>query len=98
MASRLTIGNQSVEAAIAAARDALDDGRFEEAANHFRAALKFGARSNDEEALIRCQLSEALEKRGQSREQLEAVSKYEKPAELARLSERAQMQALIRLG
>ncbi len=83
---------------MAAGREAFDDGRFEEAANHFRAALRAGARSNDEEAFIRCRLTETLEKRRLVDEQFEILAKYEKPVELARLSEKARMTVLIRLG
>lgn len=83
---------------MAAGRAALEESRFEEAANHFRAALRKAPRPGDEEALIRCDLSEALEKRGLNREQLEAVAKYEKLGEFTRLSERTQMLVLIRLA
>src|SRR5215210_5927681 len=98
MASRITTESLRLEEAITAGQAALEDGRFEEAANYFRAALRSGPRSNDEEASLRCQLSEALEKRSLHREQLDSVLKYEKPIELARIGEQAQMQVLIRLG
>jgi DNA-binding NtrC family response regulator/tetratricopeptide (TPR) repeat protein len=98
MASRIITGNNRLEEAVASGQAAFEDGRFEEAASHFRAALRAGARSSDEEALIRCRLSEALEKRSLHSEQMEPVSKYEKQADFARLSEPAQMQVLTRLG
>jgi tetratricopeptide (TPR) repeat protein len=57
-----------------------------------------GARSGEEEVLIRTQLSEAFEKRSLYREQIEAVAKYEKLAEFSRLSERNKLLVLVRLG
>ena len=66
--------------------------------NHLRAALRLGPRSSDEEAQIRCLLSIALDRTGLYPEQLEAVSKYDKPSNLARLTEADQMHVLIRLG
>lgn len=97
MATR-EVSSHRIEDAVAAGQAELDQSRFEAAANSFRSALRSGARSNDEEAQIRCLLSIALEKRGLSHEQLESVSKYEKPTDLARLSEASQMSVLIRLG
>lgn len=97
MATR-EVSSHRIEDAVAAGQAALDESRFETAANSFRSALRWGARSNDEEAEIRCLLSIALEKRGLSHEQLEVVSKYEKPVEFARLSEVSRMSVLIRLG
>lgn len=98
MATRDVIGSHRIEEAVASGQAALDESRFEEAANHLKSALRIGARSNDEEARIRCLLSIALEKRGLNPEQLEAVSKYEKPADFNRLPEVSQMSVLIRLG
>src|SRR5215210_9127257 len=98
MISRITPESLRLEEAIAAGQAAMEDGRVEEAANHFRSALRSGPRSHDEEAVLRCRLSEALEKRSLHREQLDAVIKYEKQTELARLNEQGQMQVLIRLG
>jgi transcriptional regulator with PAS, ATPase and Fis domain/tetratricopeptide (TPR) repeat protein len=97
MATR-EVSSHRIEDAVAAGQAELEQSRFEAAANRFRSALRTGARSNDEEAEIRCLLSIALEKRGLSHEQYEAVSKYEKPTEFARLSEASQMSVLIRLG
>ena len=74
MTSRDPVGSSRIEAVIAAGQSALEDNRFEEAANHFRSALRMGTRSGEEEAIVRCSLSEALEKRGLNREQLEAVT------------------------
>ncbi len=98
MATREVLGSHRIEEAVAAGQVALDESRFEEAANQFKSALRMGARSSDDEAQIRCLLSIALEKRGLTPEQLEAVSKYEKPADFARLSEAFQTSVLIRLG
>jgi DNA-binding NtrC family response regulator/tetratricopeptide (TPR) repeat protein len=98
MAGREVLSSHRIEEAVAAGQAALDQSRFEEAANHFKSALRMGARSNDEESLIRCRLSTSLEKSGQRRDALEAVAKYEKPADLARLSQQSQMKVLIRLG
>jgi hydrogenase-4 transcriptional activator len=98
MATREVLGSHRIEGAVAAGQAALDQSRFEEAANQFKSALRMGARSSDDEAHIRCLLSVALEKRGLNPEQLEAVSKYEKPADFARLSEASQTAVLIRLG
>ncbi|HEV8482980.1 MAG TPA: sigma 54-interacting transcriptional regulator [Blastocatellia bacterium] len=91
-------GKDPVEAVIAAGQRALEETRFEDAVTEFRAALRIGTRSAEEEALVRCRLSEALEKRSLYREQLEVVARYEKPQEFSRLSERLQMLMLIRLG
>lgn len=98
MATRDVPGVHRIEDAIAAGQAALDESRFEAAANHFRSALRMGPRSSDEEAQIRCLLSVALEKRGLNPEQLEAVSKYEKPTDFARLTEGSKLSVLIRLG
>jgi hydrogenase-4 transcriptional activator len=98
MATREVLGSHRIAEAVAAGEAALDESRFEEAANQFKSALRTGARSSDDEARIRCLLSVALEKRGLNPEQLEAVSKYEKPADFARLSEASQTAVLIRLG
>jgi transcriptional regulator with PAS, ATPase and Fis domain/tetratricopeptide (TPR) repeat protein len=97
MATR-EVSSHRIEDAVAAGQAELEQSRFEAAANSFRSALRTGARSNDEEAEIRCLLSIALEKRGLSHEQYEAVSKYEKPTDFARLTEASQMSVLIRLG
>ena len=77
---------------------ALEESRFEEASEYFKRALRMGVFSAEEEALLRCQLSESFEKRGLYREALEAVSKYEKMPEFVRLSDPTQMSTLIRLG
>ncbi len=98
MATREVAGSHRIDEVIAAGQTALEASHFEEAANHFRSALRMTVRSNDEEAQIRCLLGIALEKRGLNPEQLEAVSKYEKPADFGRLSVANQMQVLIRLG
>ncbi len=98
MAMRKAPGSHRIDEVVAAGQTALDQSRFEEAASQFRSALRLGVRSGDEEAQIRCLLSVALEKRGLNPEQLEAVSKYEKPAGFARLSEASQMSVLTRLG
>jgi tetratricopeptide (TPR) repeat protein len=98
MATREVPGSHRIDEVVAAGQSALDQSRFEEAANHFRSALRMGVRSSDEEARIRCLLSVALEKRGLNPEQHEAVAKYEKPIEFSRLSETSQMSVLIRLG
>ncbi|HET9530631.1 MAG TPA: tetratricopeptide repeat protein, partial [Blastocatellia bacterium] len=98
MASRDLLSNRRVSDIVAAGEAAVEESRFEEAANHFRTALRMGTASAEEEAHIRCQLSEALEKRGLNAEQLEAVARYDKFSEFSRLSERTQMLVLIRLG
>jgi hydrogenase-4 transcriptional activator len=98
MASREVPGSHRIDELVTAGEAALEQSRFEEAANNFRSALRMGLRSNDEEAKIRCSMSVALEKRGLSPEQLDVVSKYEKQTELSRLSEPYQMAVLIRLG
>jgi DNA-binding NtrC family response regulator/tetratricopeptide (TPR) repeat protein len=91
-------GRDPVERVILAGQRALEETRFEDAVTEFRSALRIGTRSAEEEALVRCRLSEALEKRSLYRDQLEVVERYEKPTEFARLSERMQMLMLIRLG
>ncbi len=98
MASRDLLRSHRVEEAVAAGQAALEESRFEEATTHFRSALRRGGWSSEEEASIRCYLSEALEKRGLHREQLEVVTKYEKLSEFERLPSHAQMLTLIRLG
>lgn len=98
MATREVSGSHRIDGAVSAGHAALEDSRFDEAANLFKSALRAGARSTDEEAEIRCALSVALEKRGLNREQLDAVAKYEKPTEFARLSQHLQTDVLIRLG
>src|SRR5262249_46950505 len=98
MASRDLLRTQSFEEAFAAGRTSLEESRFEEATNHFRAALKRGGWSGEEEARVRCMLSDSLEKRGLYAEELDAVSKYERASELDRLSDEMRMEVLIRLG
>jgi DNA-binding NtrC family response regulator/tetratricopeptide (TPR) repeat protein len=77
---------------------ALEAGRFEEAIDYFRSALHKAHHSAEQEALIRCGLSEALERCGKTEEQLKTVAKYDNFADFVRLPERIQMEALIRLG
>ena len=98
MVTRDPMSSQRVEEVVASGQSALDDSRFEEAENRFKAALRLGPRTSEEEALIRCKLSSALEKRGMNREQLEAVERYENFGDFVRLSERTQMLVLISLG
>jgi hydrogenase-4 transcriptional activator len=98
MESRDFLGRYRIEDDVSAGQTALEESRFEEATNYFRSALRKGAPLSEDEARIRCLLSEALEKRGLHREHLEVVSKYEKLAEFSRLSEHSQMLTLIRLG
>jgi DNA-binding NtrC family response regulator/tetratricopeptide (TPR) repeat protein len=90
-------GNR-LEDIVSAGRIALESGRFEEAVNHFKSALKAGSRSIEQEAAIRCDLSAALGKRGLSREQLDAVSKYNTLANFTNLSDGTKMRVLVRLG
>lgn len=97
MASHNYLGIPSIQNIIDAGKAALEESRFEEAANHFLSALRM-APSSDEEAYIRALLSDAFYKRGMSREQLEAVTKYTNFSDFARLSESTQMFVLIRLG
>jgi DNA-binding NtrC family response regulator/Tfp pilus assembly protein PilF len=98
MASKNSFSSHRVEGAIVAGQEALEDSRFEEAATHFQSALRMGPHPLEQEAIIRCKLSLALEKRGMNREQMEAVAKYDSFADFVRLSEQVQMQVLIRLG
>ena len=98
MASRDPLSTGSVESAVAAGEAAMEESRFEEAAHRFKLALRMVPRSPEEEALVRCRLSEAFEKRSLKTEQLDTVSKYAKLAEFVRLSEHTQMLVLIRLG
>ncbi|MFL6214555.1 MAG: sigma 54-interacting transcriptional regulator [Blastocatellia bacterium] len=98
MATRDILRAQSFEQAFAAGRAAFEESRFEEATNYFRAALKRGGWTGEEEAQARGFLCLSLEKRGLHTEQLEAVAKYERPQELDRLAERTRMDMLIRLG
>jgi transcriptional regulator with PAS, ATPase and Fis domain len=98
MAIKEVSGSHRIDEAIAAGQNALDQSRFEEAANHLKSALRLGPRSADNEAEIRCLLSLALEKRGLNPEQLEVVSKYSRQSDFGRLSEAFQVSVLIRLG
>src|SRR5262249_15963986 len=98
MSTRTLTNARGIDEALAAGRAAMEASQFEEAANHFRQALRMGPRPGDEEALIRCELSKALEKRALNREQVDAIAKYEKTTEFSRLSERWQLQVLIRLA
>ncbi|MEW6129812.1 MAG: sigma 54-interacting transcriptional regulator [Acidobacteriota bacterium] len=77
---------------------ALEESRFEEAANLFQGALRVGVSSLDEDAQIRSFYNETLHKLGRHRKQQEILAKYENPNEFARLSEHTQMLVLIRLG
>jgi DNA-binding NtrC family response regulator/tetratricopeptide (TPR) repeat protein len=87
-----------LEDIVSAGRTALESGRFEEAVNHFKSALRAGTRSIEQEAAIRCDLSAALGKRGLSREQLDAVAKYNTFSNFTNLSEATRMRVLVRLG
>ena len=92
------LGNDRAQDAISAGETALEESRYQEASEHFKRALRMGASGHEQEAHLRCRLSESFEKRGLYREALEAVGKYEKMPEFVRLSARAQMSILIRLG
>ncbi|MFL6274919.1 MAG: sigma 54-interacting transcriptional regulator [Blastocatellia bacterium] len=98
MATRDILRAQSFEEAFAAGKASLEESHFEEATNYFRAALKRGGWSGEDEARARCALADSLEKRGLYTEQLDAVAKYERPQEIERLPERTRMEVLIRLG
>jgi hydrogenase-4 transcriptional activator len=98
MATREAYDSHRIDGAISLGKAALEEARYSDAANAFRSAMKMGPRSSDEEAEIRCLLSVALEPQSLSREQLEIVSKYEKPVEFARLSASSQINVLIRIG
>src|SRR5215216_996320 len=98
MESRDFLPKYRIEDEVAAGQTALEESRFDDATIHFRSALRKGAPSSQEDARIRCLLSEALEKRGLHREHLEVVAKYEKLSEFTRLPEHCQMLVLIRLG
>jgi hydrogenase-4 transcriptional activator len=92
------LSDNRAQEAILAGQAALEESRYEEASDYFKSALRMGTRSSEEEARVRCQLSESLEKRGLYREALNAVVKYDKLPEFVRLSDRTQMLVLIRLG
>lgn len=98
MASRDPFVSTRVEQVMVVGHEALEGGRFEEAVNQFKFALRLGPESIEEEALVRCKLSAAYEKLSQNREQLETLAKYESFADFARLSERTQLTVLVRLG
>ena len=98
MASRNPYVSERVDAAMASAHAALEDGRFEEASELFQRALREGVLSPADEAQIRCGLSLSLEKRGHHKEQLQAIARYETLADFTRLQEASQMPVLIRLG
>ena len=98
MAIRDTAGNRRIQEAFAVGKTALEECRYEEAATCFSSALRMGPASYEEEASIRCYLSQAHDRRGMNREQFEAVAKYEGSSEFKRLSEPMQMRVLIRLG
>src|ERR1043165_782670 len=98
MATKDILRAQSFEEAFAAGKVSLEESRFEEATNYFRAALRRGGWSGEDEARARCYLCDSLEKRGLYSEQLEAIAKYERSQELDRLGEHMRMEVLIRLG
>jgi hydrogenase-4 transcriptional activator len=98
MSSRESLSNRNPQDPLTVGQAALEESRFEDAINSLRSALRIGGRSHDEEALIRCLLSEALEKRGLHREQLEAMARYEKSTELARLRESSKLRVMLRLA
>src|SRR5262249_458243 len=98
MAIREASGSQRIDEAVTAGQTALDQSRFEEAANHLKSALRLGPRSVDEEAEIRCLLSLALENRGLNSEQIEEISNNERQADFGRLAEASETGVLIRLG
>src|SRR5262245_43042047 len=97
MKTNRTTPSQDIQELLLAARIAMEDSRYEEAANHLQAALALQP-SGDEEAIIRCELSESFERRSLDQEQLEAVVKYDRSSDFARLGERTQMRLLIHLG
>ena len=98
MAMKGPLGGSRLDEAVIAGQTAFEDNRFEDAVLHFKTALRIGARNSEEEALIRCDLSQALGRRGLAREQLDAVSKYDNFPKFVQLTEKTQMQVLIRLG
>jgi len=98
MAMRGPPGGSRLEEAVVAGHTAIEESRFEDAVLHFKSALRIGPRNPEEEALIRCGLSQALGRRGLAREQLDAVSKYDNFPKFVQLTEKTQMLVLIRLG
>lgn len=98
MAPSNPLSNNRAQDEISAGQAALEQSRYQDASEHFKKALRMGAPSSEDEADLRCRLSESFEKRGLYREALDAVGKYERMPEFVRLSDRAQMSILIRLG
>jgi hydrogenase-4 transcriptional activator len=91
-------GKPLAQGLTAAGQAALQEGHYQEASDHFSAALRAGPHSPEEEALIRSDLSTAFRRQGMHGESLEIVAKYQGSAELVRLSEPAQVRVLICLG
>ncbi len=91
-------GDKRLDDALAAGHAALDEGLLDEAIDFFKTALRRGTNTPEREALICCGLSEAFERCGEARDQLEAISKYDNFPDFVRLPERTQMRVLIRLG
>ena len=98
MVTRTPLGNLNIEELCAAGQAAFEDSRFQEATEHFKAALQVKPLSAEDEAIISCQLCAVLERRALKREYIEIISKYETPAELLKLSEQTHVQVLICLG
>jgi DNA-binding NtrC family response regulator/tetratricopeptide (TPR) repeat protein len=91
-------GDKRLDDALAAGHTALEEGLVDEALDSFRSALRRGPHTAEREALIRSGLSETFERCGKSREQLDAISKYDNFPDFVRLPEPTQMLVLIRMG
>jgi DNA-binding NtrC family response regulator/tetratricopeptide (TPR) repeat protein len=93
-----TAGNRYPSDAVAGGHSAFEEGRFDDAVSCYESALRSGAQSQEQEAQIRCRLSEAFGRLGLKRKQLDSVSRYENFTDLARLTEHTQLDVLVKLG
>ena len=87
-----------IEEKIVAGQVMLENGYIEEAAGHFRTLLQSRELSSEHEALIRCHLSEALEKLGLYKEQLEVLIRYKRHAKSSQVSNRIYILILMHLA
>ncbi|HJQ68135.1 MAG TPA: sigma 54-interacting transcriptional regulator [Blastocatellia bacterium] len=79
-------------------KEALSKSRYENAAEHFMAALAEESVSVEEEAATRSYLSEALEELSKYEEAFSVLSKYEDPRALASLSLKSRARIRLRIG
>jgi DNA-binding NtrC family response regulator/tetratricopeptide (TPR) repeat protein/transposase len=91
-------GNRQSPSHFVMGREALEKTRYENAVEHFSAALTEEALSVEQEALMRSLMSEALEELSKYEEAYAVLSKYEDPRALSALVAESRARIRLRIG